>query len=167
MKVRDLKLIVGVELLKIRRTRLTRIALFTAALGAGLPLVVVGLLWDKNMSTFPGVVAQLLLPSLTLLTGIVSMLLAVASWGDEFEFGTVRTVLSRFPDRWQVVLGKMVALAIATAALILLAVAAELLLAVLFPFVQSGGQDIWRHLGSLAQVFLPLGAVWWLAGLGF
>jgi ABC-type transport system involved in multi-copper enzyme maturation permease subunit len=162
---RGLGLHIAVELLKILRARLGRIAIATAAMGVALPIVLIGALGDENVSTFPGVIAQLLLPSLTILIGIISMLLAVSSWGDEYEYGTVRTVLSRCPTRWQFVLGKTAALALATAAIVLVALAAEVLVAAVSHLVQVGWESIPEHLTALGRIVLPLAAVWWLAGM--
>ena len=93
--INALKSHIVVELFKIARSRLGRIALFTTFIGVALPIILIGILGEKNMSTFPGVVPQLLLPSLTILIGIISLLLALSSWGDEYEYGTARVVLSR------------------------------------------------------------------------
>jgi ABC-2 type transport system permease protein len=156
---------VVVELFKTARARLGRIALFTTFIGVALPIILIGILGEKNISTFPGVVPQLLLPSLTLLIGITSVLLSLSSWGDEYEYGTVRVVLSRCPARWQFLLGKTVALAIALAAIIVLALAAEVAVAAGSHLVQIGRAGLAGHLSDLMGVILPIMGAWWLAGM--
>jgi hypothetical protein len=129
------------------------------------PIILIGVLGERGISTFPGVVPQLLIPSLTLLIGIISVLLALSSWGDEYEYGTVRAVLSRCPARWQFLLGKTAALAIAMMVIIVLAVAAETVVATLSHLIQIGETGLGEHLTSLARVILPLMGVWWLGGM--
>jgi ABC-type transport system involved in multi-copper enzyme maturation permease subunit len=155
--IEDLKRQIVVELFKILRARLGRIALFTAFIGVAAPIILIGILGDRRISTFPGVVPDLLLPSLTLLIGIISVLLALSSWGDEYEHGTVRAVLSRCPERWQFLLGKTAALAIALAAIIVLAVAAEVAVA--------AASHLIGHLKDLMGILLPVMGAWWLAGM--
>ncbi len=156
---------VAVELFKTVRARLGRIALFTTFIGVALPIILIGILGERNISTFPGVVPQLLLPSLTLLIGITSVLLSLSSWGDEYEYGTVRVVLSRCPARWQFLIGKTAALAIALAAIIVLAVAAEVAVAAGSHLVQIGRAGLAGHLSDLIGVILPIMGAWWLAGM--
>jgi ABC-type transport system involved in multi-copper enzyme maturation permease subunit len=163
--IEDLKRQIVVELFKILRARLGRIALFTAFIGVAAPIILIGILGDRRISTFPGVVPDLLLPSLTLLIGIISVLLALSSWGDEYEHGTVRAVLSRCPERWQFLLGKTAALAIALAAIIVLAVAAEVAVAAASHLIQIGAAGLTGHLNDLMGILLPVMGAWWLAGM--
>jgi len=156
---------VVVELFKTVRARLGRIALFTTFIGVALPIILIGILGERNTSTFPGVVPQLLLPSLTLLIGIISVLLSLSSWGDEYEYGTVRVVLSRCPARWQFLIGKTAALALALAVIIVLALAAEVAVAAGSHLVQIGRAGLAGHLSDLMGVILPIMGAWWLAGM--
>lgn len=165
MNWKQLKLQIGAELVKLWRARFGRIAFLAIFLSVTFPVILIGLLGDRNVTTFPGIVNQLLLPSLTLLIGIVSVLLALSSWGDEYEHKTLRTVLGRSPDRRQFVLGKIIALGIALLLIIVLALLVESLVAGLSHIVQVGGDDLGMHLSRLLRVALPMTAVWWLGGM--
>ena len=163
--IQDLSLHIKVELFKILRSRLGRIALITTFAGMAVPTILIAALGDQRVSTFPTVVVQLLLPSLSILLGIISVIMALSSWGDEFEHGTIRTVLSRCPARWQFVLGKTVALAITLLAIIALAIAVEVLVATSSHFLQLGSMGLADNLNRLFRVIAPLAAVWWLGGM--
>lgn len=165
MTARELWPIILAELFKVWRARLGRVAILTAIIGTALPVALIALLGDERVTTFPSVVAQLFIPSLTLLTGISSILLAISSWGEEFEYGTARTVLSRRPARWQFALGKTTALAVAVVTVILAAVGTEALVATVSHLIQVGGEGTGPHLRSLARVMPRLVAVWWLMGM--
>lgn len=163
--IRDLKTHITVELFKSLRARLGRIALFSAFIGGTVPIILIGIVGNREASTFPSVVPQILLPSLTVLTGLISMLLSLSSWGDEYEHGTVRTLLSRSPERWRSLLGKTAANAIVLLAIILVALTGELLIAILSHLIQADAADLPEHLQSLIRVLPPIIGVWWLAGM--
>jgi ABC-type transport system involved in multi-copper enzyme maturation permease subunit len=163
--IKDLTRQISIELFKTRRARLGRIALFSAFIGGALPIILIGIIGDRGASTFPGVVPQVLLPSLTVLTGLVSMLLSLSSWGDEYEHGTLRLMLSRSPERWRALLAKTAASALALLAIIVVALAAELLVGVLSHVIQSDVTSLLEQLLSLAPLLPPIVGVWWLAGM--
>ena len=163
--IHDLKTLVTVELFKSLRARLGRIALFSAFIGGALPIILIGIIGHREASTFPGVVPQVLLPSLTVLTGLISVLLSLSSWGDEYEYGTLRLLLSRSPKRWHFLLAKTAAQALVLLAIIVIALAAELLVGVLSHLIQADPGKLGEQLQSLAQVLPPIIGVWWLAGM--
>ena len=163
--IHDLKTLVTVELFKSLRARLGRIALFSAFIGGALPIILIGIIGNREASTFPGVVPQVLLPSLTVLTGLISVLLSLSSWGDEYEYGTLRLLLSRSPKRWHFLLAKTAAQALVLLAIIVIALSAELLVGVLSHLIQADPGKLGEQLQSLAQVLPPIIGVWWLAGM--
>lgn len=156
---------IGVELFKIVRARLGRIALFSAFVGGAAPIILIGIIGNREASTFPGVIPQVLLPSLTVLTGLISTLLSLSSWGDEYEHGTLRLMLSCSPERWRSLLAKTVANALALLVIIVVALAAELLVGILSHLIQNDAGKLTKELGSLARVLAPIIGVWWLAGM--
>lgn len=165
MSGRPLGRIAAAELLKLARARFGRILLVTSLVSVTLPVTLIGVLGDRNMTTFPGVVIHLLLPTLTLLAGLASLLLAVSIWGQEYTDGTLRIALIRCPSRGRLLAGKMAALAVGLAAVILAALAVEVLVAGLSHGLQLGGRGLAGHLWTLARISVPLAAIWWLCGL--
>ena len=153
------------ELLKIWHARFGRIVVVTCVVSVVLPITLIAVLGDQNATTFPGVVTNLFLPTLTLLTGIVSLLLAVSTWGGEYSDRTLGTALIRCPSRWGLLLGKMTALVAGMAVIIVLAVTVETVVASFSHWLQLGGRDLGGHLLALARIGLPLVAIWWLSGL--
>ncbi|MBN1314501.1 MAG: hypothetical protein JXA42_03500 [Anaerolineales bacterium] len=163
--MKAIKLHIVVELYKTFRARLGRIALFTTLIGVSMPIILIGVVGDRRASTFPGIVGQLLIPSLTVLIGILSVLIAVSSWGDEYIYGTVRTVMSRCPARWQFMAGKTVAMGLALLAIITAAAITEMLVATGSHLVQSGVRDLGINLLSLFRILAPGIGIWWLGGM--
>jgi hypothetical protein len=154
-----------VELYKTFRARLGRIAFFTTIIGVSMPIILFGVVGDKRASTFPGIIGQLLIPSLTVLIGMLSVLLALSTWGDEYTDKTVRTAMCRCPSRLQFVVGKTVALGLTLLGIILAAVIVEVLVATLSHRIQAGAGDLTSHIFSLFQVLAPGIGVWWLGGM--
>jgi ABC-type transport system involved in multi-copper enzyme maturation permease subunit len=105
---------VKAELFRLWRSRVSRAALVTPALGCPVAIAVLWLLGDDRYRTFPQVTELIYLPS-WLIVGLVAVLLVVDAVGREFEQGTARTVVGRGTPRWLFVSGKALALLVAVA----------------------------------------------------
>lgn len=114
------------------------------------------LMQEFQAALFPPMIVAKLLPLATSVGGPIAVILGCITVGSEYSWGTLKTIFTQYPRRFQVLGGKFLTLGLFLALWVLLvfglASASSLLIAV----VESGDMR-WP---AVADIFLGMGALW-------
>ncbi len=111
---------------------------------------------ELRTALFPHMLVAKLLPLVTNMGGPIAVILGCVAVGSEYSWGTLKTILTQYPRRFQVLGGKFLALGLLLVLGVLLifglATAASLLIAT----VEAGEM----HWPALTDILLGMGALW-------
>ena len=179
-----------VEVLKFWRKPAARLVLALMLLGPAVGEGLLVLADPEETAVFPKVTTFLFASEILLFVSLATVVVAVMALGNDYELGTVRTILTRGVDRYQFVLSKVIATVSAALANGFVYMAGGLLATSLAhaaygstPLLEAAGHDIlWRAIGvvlvtgltgfvsaGVVMLALVLGKSSWvgmLAGLG-
>ncbi|MFQ6101498.1 MAG: ABC transporter permease [Anaerolineae bacterium] len=152
----------GVEMLKFWRKPAARLVLGLMLLGPAAGEGLLALVDREDAAVFPQVTTLLFAGETLLFISLMMVVVAVLALGNDYELGTVRSILTRGVDRYQFVLSKVIATVVTTLvngfAYMTSGLLATCLAHVTFssvPLVEAAGHDLlWRALGAVLVVGL-------------
>jgi ABC-type transport system involved in multi-copper enzyme maturation permease subunit len=153
--------LIGVELLKFRSKRVAWVA-FTLLLFSPIGAEVLLTSISRRDAVFPGVAHFLLSGEVMLVVALTAITVSVMTLGNDYELGIVRFMLSRGVRRYQFILSKVLATAVAafaygfayvSGAVVATTIAHAALSDV--PLVEAAGANLgWRALGGVGVIGL-------------
>jgi len=152
----------GVEMLKFWRKPAARLVLVLMLLGPAGGEALLALVDQEGFAVFPKVTTLLFAGEILLFISLMMVVVAVMALGNDYELGTVRTIISRGVDRYQFLLSKIIATVSAALvngfAYMASGLAATSLVHSAYssvPLLDAAGHDLlWRALGAVLVIGL-------------